>query len=72
MQSKATAPPLNNVTGNKELWFDVPSNNRATCGTANPMNDTGPQKAVTTAVRIPVTNNNMLRVRRTITPKFSA
>ena len=41
-------------------------------GTANPMNETGPQKAVVTAVRIPVEMSNKLRVRLMFTPRFSA
>ena len=72
LQSKATALPVSKVTGSKELWFDVPNISRAMCGTANPMNDTGPQKAVVTAVRIPVETSSRLRVRLMFTPKFSA
>src|SRR3712207_7314098 len=45
---------------------------RATWGTARPMKATGPQKAVTTAVRKPVTTSNQLRTRLTLKPKFSA
>ena len=72
LQSKAMALPANNVTGNKELWLEVPNINLAMCGTANPMNDTGPQKAVVTAVRIPVEMSNKFRVRLMFTPRFSA
>ena len=36
------------------------------------MKDTGPQKAVVTAVRIPVDIKSKLRVRLMFTPKFSA
>ena len=42
------------------------------CGTAKPMNDTGPQNAVVTAVRIPVEIKSKLRVRLMFTPRFSA
>ena len=72
LHSRAMALPANKVTGNKELWLDVPSINRAMCGTAKPINDTGPQNAVVTAVRIPVETNNKFLVRLMFTPRFSA
>lgn len=42
------------------------------CGTAKPRKEIGPQKAVVIAVSNPVVISNMLRVRRMLTPKFSA
>ena len=42
------------------------------CGTANPINATGPQNAVVVAVKIPVASSNRLRVLLIFTPRFSA
>ena len=72
LQSKATALPVSKVTGRSELWFEVPIMRRAICGTANPINETGPQKAVVTAVRMPVEIRSRFRVLLIFTPKFSA
>ena len=41
-------------------------------GTANPINATGPQKAVVAAVRIPVARSSRFLVLLIFTPKFSA
>ena len=52
LHSMAMQAPLKMVTGTRCLWLDVPSRSLATWGTASPINDTGPQKAVTVAVRL--------------------
>ena len=63
MQISAIIPPDNIVTGTKSLWLDVPNINLAICGTASPINDIGPQNAVTAAVNIPVLRSiNILMV----------
>lgn len=72
LQVRATALPVRMVMGMRELWFDVPENSRAMCGTASPMNAMGPQKAVVAAVRMPVDKNIKLRTFRMFIPKFSA
>ena len=72
LHSKARAAPVKSVTGKRALWFVVCNSSRAICGTANPMNEIGPQYAVTIAVRIPVISNNKVRVRRILIPRFAA
>ena len=52
LQSRAMAPPVSMVTGSRELWLEVPSMRRAMCGTASPIKEIGPQKAVVVAVRL--------------------
>lgn len=53
LQSRAMAPPVSMVTGSRELWLEVPSMRRAMCGTASPIKEIGPQKAVVVAVSNP-------------------
>lgn len=43
LHNKAIIAPISIVNGNNTLWFEVPNTNRAICGTAKPMNATGPQ-----------------------------
>lgn len=59
--SKATPAPVKAVAGIRTPWREVPTHNRAICGTIRPMNPMGPQKAVAAAVRPPDSNNRMLR-----------
>ena len=68
LQSRAMAPPVSMVTGSRELWLEVPSMRRAMCGTASPMNPTGPQKAVTVPASRTVERNSSVRVRWTLRP----
>ena len=72
LHSNATQLPVSNVTGNNSLWLEEPSNNRAICGTANPIKEMGPQKAVAVAVRIPVQSRIKTRVRFTFMPRLAA
>lgn len=72
LQSNATTLPLKIVTGTNCLWLDVPITNLAICGTANPIKDTGPQKAVADAVNTPVTKSMTILVGFIRTPRFSA
>lgn len=70
LQSRAMAPPVSMVTGSRELWLEVPSMRRAMCGTASPIKEIGPQKAVVVAVSNPVATSSRLRVRRMLIPRF--
>ena len=72
LHKSATTAPAKAVAGSKTVWLEERNANRAICGTINPMNPIGPQKAVTTAVRTPESNNNLLRVALMLTPRFSA
>lgn len=72
LQSREMAAPVSMVVGRRTLWFSVPNSIRAICGVASPRKDTGPQKAVAIAVSNPVDNNNNVRTRVTLKPRFSA
>ena len=72
LQSKAMHVPVNIVTGTNILWLDEPSINRAMCGTAKPINEMGPQKAVVVAVNNPEQKRMAIRVRLILTPKLAA
>ena len=64
--------PMSMVAGIRTRWYEVPSDRRAKCGTANPMNEMGPQKAVVVAVSSPVTSNSICRTLPILMPRFSA
>ena len=70
--SRAMTAPARMVAGTRRAWLLVPSDMRAMCGTTSPMKPMGPQKAVTTAVKMPVMSNRMLRVLETLTPRLRA
>ena len=72
LHAKATTAPIKTVEGNSMRWSDTGISRRAMCGTARPMNETGPQHAVTTAVNKPVMTKSQLRTRTTLTPRFLA
>ena len=72
LQINAKFAPMSIVAGIRTRWYEVPSERRAKCGTANPMNDMGPQKAVVVAVRSPVTSSSSCRIRPILMPRFSA
>ena len=55
--NKATNAPMTMVAGSKRRWLSVVKRRRAKWGTAKPMKAIGPQKAVVTAVRSPVSSN---------------
>ena len=71
LHSIAMQAPLRIVTGTRCVWFDVPSSIRATWGTASPIKETGPQKAVIVAVRIPVHSNIEILALLTLMPRAS-
>ena len=70
LQSRAMAPPVSMVTGSRELWLEVPSMRRAMCGTASPIKEIGPQKAVVVAVSNPVATSSRLRRKREAAAKI--
>ena len=72
LQSRATTLPASMEAGISSLWSDACINSRATCGTARPMNEIGPQKAVTMDVSAPVMMRSQLRTTVVRMPKFSA
>lgn len=72
VHKRAITVPLNIVIGIRALWFDELSNSLAICGTTSPRKPIGPQKAVVTAVRMPVMSNSLLRVDLIFIPRFSA
>lgn len=72
LHSSAMTAPQSIVAGSSTVWLDVPVSRRAMCGTASPMNATGPQNAVTTAVSMPVDMSIMRRVLRMLRPRFVA
>ena len=72
LHSSVVTAPQSSVTGSRVLWFEVPSSRRAMCGTASPMNEMGPQKAVVDAVSSPVTMSSRLRVSLMFTPRLAA
>lgn len=41
--NKAITAPMSMVRGSRVRWFSVPTSKRAMCGTASPINATGPQ-----------------------------
>ena len=57
LQSKAMVAPHRIETGMRWRWSAVRKVRRAACGTARPMNEMGPQKAVTMAVSRPVSRS---------------
>lgn len=72
LHNNAITAPARAVAGSKTVWLDERNAKRAICGTTKPRNPIGPQNAVTTAVSIPDSNSNLLRVALMLTPKFSA
>ena len=72
LQHNATTAPQSIVEGIRRRWSEVFNNSLATCGIANPMNATGPQYAVTIAVKIPVVSNRKSRLFLTSTPTDAA
>lgn len=72
LQTRATAPPINIVVGNNDLWLDVPKSKRVICGTANPIKAMGPQYAQVIAVKSPAQSRSSHRVNLIFTPKFAA
>ena len=72
LHTKAMTAPKRIVNGRSTRWLSVFIKRREICGTASPMNETGPQKAVTTDVNTPVITNMELRNRFVLNPRFSA
>ena len=72
LQARAMQAPERAVAGTSTRWSEVPSSSRAIWGTARPMKDIGPQKAVTTAVIRPVQTSTWIRATRTLTPRLAA
>ena len=72
LHSIAIAAPDIRVAGSNTLWSSELIARRAICGTARPINDTGPQNAVVTAVRIPVDMSTILRILLRFAPRFAA
>lgn len=62
LQTSAMMLPERMVAGSRMTWFDVRVMRRAMCGTASPMNATGPQNAVAAAERMPVEMSMRRRV----------
>ena len=71
-EKRAKFAPISTQAGNNCLWSAVRKTIRAMCGTVKPINDIGPQRAVTVAVRMPVTISTMVRTFRTFIPKLVA
>lgn len=71
-ESNATLAPITKVAGNKRRWSAVCMSRRTICGTAKPMNDMGPHRAVTAAVSSPVSRSRMVRTRLTRMPRLVA
>ena len=72
LHANATAAPHNIARGIITLWLTVPERKRATCGTAKPINATGPQNAVTVAPSTPVITRIFKRALLTGTPRLRA
>ena len=72
LHNSAMIAPAKIVTGSSILWLDVPNISRATCGTASPIKEMGPQKAVVVAVSKPVQKRIQMRVRLIFTPRLAA
>ena len=72
VHTSAVAEPARRVAGKSVWWFDDFVINLATCGTANPKNDMGPQYEVTIAVSKPVHKSNNTLALFMLTPKFAA
>ena len=72
LHSNDTVEPRTTVCRNSLGKFSLFKMRREICGTASPMNDTGPQNAVTMAVRMPVINSVAERRKLTEMPRFLA
>ena len=72
LHSSAITAPQRMVIGIRLRWLLDCSSIRAICGTARPMNDTGPQNAVIMATSKLVESSSQLRVRIMFIPRFSA
>ena len=70
LHNRAIQEPASIVTGTSILWLDEPSISLAICGTASPMKEIGPQKAVVVAVSNPVQNRMAIRVRLILIPTW--
>ena len=65
LQVAPTKAPIIIVAGRSMRWVSVLIIMRAMCGTASPIKDIGPQKAVTNAVSMPLRQRSRLRKRLT-------
>ena len=72
LHANAIAAPLRIVAGSSTLWSASCVSSLAMWGTAKPMNATGPQKAVVTAVRIPVERSMSILMLRMLKPRLMA
>lgn len=71
-QKSVSMAPIMMVDGMSMRWSDVRKSIRDRCGTAIPINDIGPQKAVQTDTKIPVTMRMYRWVLYTDIPIFAA
>ena len=71
-QRRPTPPPVRSVAGIRMLWRSVGKNILAMWGTARPINETGPQNAVITAVSSPVASSKRFLTLIRFTPRFLA
>lgn len=72
LQVAPTKAPIIIVAGRSMRWVSVLIIMRAMCGTASPIKDIGPQKAVAAAVSRPVARSRRLRVRLMFMPRLRA
>ena len=67
-QTSSRAAPASIEAGMRMRWSAEAKNMRARCGTASPMNPTGPQKAVTVPASRTVERKISVRVRWMLSP----
>ena len=72
LHNKVRQAPINIEPGSITLCLLVRNVIREICGTANPKNEIGPQKAVVVAVSRPVQTNRQLRILCTLMPRLVA
>lgn len=72
LQASPTMPPTTRVSGMTMRWLAVCEIIFAIWGTARPINDIGPQKAVVMAEISPVATSMVLRMRFTLKPRLLA
>lgn len=72
LHRRATKPPVIMVQGMRDDWLSVCKSSRAMWGTASPINATGPQYAVVTAVCMPVSKSKSMRVCWAFIPRLAA
>ena len=72
LHSNETVAPITTVWRKSFGKLSLFKMRREICGTAKPMNDTGPQNAVTMAVRMPVISSVAERRKLTDMPRLVA